>query len=516
MDGLYEQFRIALHQVWQRRWLAVAVAWGLCLVGWLVIALIPNSYESKARVFVQMRQIIPSQTGYTPPVDRQAELLRVQQTMLSARNLERVVRRTELNSQVASERDLAREVEKLRQNIKIQGQLDGTIEIVGTSSVTGFSNAQNARTSTAIVQGLLDTFAEEYLAADRAETGQSLTFLDEELRRREGQLREAEQRRVEFEQRTMGLMPGEGSVTQRMSMAQSELAGIEQQIVAAQSSLSAMRAELGATPQTMPGIGGAAAAPGPASAQLATLEGQLAQGLARGWTDAHPEISGLRQQIERLRPIAAGERRSVGSGGGGMSNPAYVSLRSMIAQREAELSAAQARRARLQADLQQLGARQVDQPGLAAEQARLTRDYDVLKGQYDRLLENREQMRLRNEAQSRTQTVDFRVIQPPSQPTVPVAPNRPVFLTLVLFVAIAAGIAAAFVKGQLQTTFPTQGRLASVTGLPVLGTVTEVVTPSEKARRRQRLVWLSGSMAALAGSYSLLMVIEFWQRSTVA
>jgi len=130
MNGLYEQFRIALHQVWQRRWLAVAVAWGLCLVGWLVIALIPNSYESKARVFVQSRQILPGQNGYTPPVDRQAELLRVQQTLLSARNLERVVRRTELNSQVASERDLAREVEKLRQNIRIQGQLDGTVEIV--------------------------------------------------------------------------------------------------------------------------------------------------------------------------------------------------------------------------------------------------------------------------------------------------------------------------------------------------------------------------------------------------
>ena len=31
MDGLYEQARIALHQVWRRRWLALGVAWGLCL-----------------------------------------------------------------------------------------------------------------------------------------------------------------------------------------------------------------------------------------------------------------------------------------------------------------------------------------------------------------------------------------------------------------------------------------------------------------------------------------------------
>ena len=49
MNGLYDEFKIAVHSVWNRRWLALAVAWGLCLLGWLVVALIPNSYESQAR-----------------------------------------------------------------------------------------------------------------------------------------------------------------------------------------------------------------------------------------------------------------------------------------------------------------------------------------------------------------------------------------------------------------------------------------------------------------------------------
>ena len=75
---------------------------------------------------------------------------------------------------------------------------------------------------------------------------------------------------------------------------------------------------------------------------------------------------------------------------------------------------------------------------------------------------------------------------------------------------------AAFVKGQLQMTFPTQGRLASVTGLPVLGTLSEVITPPERARRRQRLVWLGGATAALGASWVVLMMVEFWQRSGVA
>ncbi len=125
-------------------------------------------------------------------------------------------------------------------------------------------------------------------------------------------------------------------------------------------------------------------------------------------------------------------------------------------------------------------------------------------------------MRLRSDVQTRTSPLNIQVVEPPSVPSVPAAPNRPLFLTLVLLVAGGAGIAAAFVAGQLQTTFPTQSRLAAITGLPVIGTLSEVVTPPERARRRQRLFWLGGAAAGLAGSYAVLILIEFWQRSSVA
>src|SRR3546814_14908018 len=66
MNNIYDEILIALHSVWNRRWLALAVAWGICLVGWLVVALIPNSYESSARIFVQMQSILPGKIGITP------------------------------------------------------------------------------------------------------------------------------------------------------------------------------------------------------------------------------------------------------------------------------------------------------------------------------------------------------------------------------------------------------------------------------------------------------------------
>ena len=98
----------------------------------------------------------------------------------------------------------------------------------------------------------------------------------------------------------------------------------------------------------------------------------------------------------------------------------------------------------------------------------------------------------------------------------PASPNRPILLTVVLILGLGAGIGAAFVAGQLQATFPTQNKLAEVTGLRVLGTVSEVVLPAERRKRRQRLVWLGGAGAALAASWAVLMLVEFWQRSSAA
>ncbi|HEY0115730.1 MAG TPA: XrtA system polysaccharide chain length determinant [Allosphingosinicella sp.] len=515
MDGLYEQFRIALHQVWQRRWLALAVAWVIAFAGWVAIAFIPNSYEAKARMFVQVQSVLPSEMASGAPQDQQANMLRLKQTLTSNENLTRVVRRTDLNVLAASDAALGSTVAALREKIKITALPDNLFEITATADFSGLSNAQNARASAAVVQQLVELFMGGS-AGSAEQTGQSLTFLEEELRRREVQLQEAEQRRVEFEQRYMGLLPGGGSVGDRMAAARAELAQLDQTIVTARSAIAAMQNQLSATPATTPMPGGEASYGGPASSQLAGLEVQLSQYLGRGFTDQHPDIISIRSQIARLRPQAALERSSGRAGPAGIPNPSHVSLRAMLAEREAQLTGAQSRKAQLQADLAQLGQRQSSEPGVAAEQARLNRDYDVLRQQYDRLLADREQLRLRNDMQSRTSGMTVRMVESPRVPSAPASPNRPLFLSLVLIVAIGAGLAAAFLKGQLQTTFPTANRLAAATGLPVLGAVREVVGPEQKGRHRQRLIWLVGGSGALAASYAALMVVEFWQRSNLA
>jgi len=508
MDGLYEQLRIALHSVWRQRWLALGVAWVIALVGWLVIALIPNSYEARARIYVQPSDLLASATG--GPSDRSNDLVMLRQTLISSDNLEKVVRRTDLNTQVVSDKDLAAQVAALRKAIKVTPQPDDVFEITASTGVSGLSNAQNARTAAAVVQTLIDAFVEDNAEGGKAKAGQTLELLDQELKQREADLQQAEQRRADFEAHFMGLLPGEGSIDQRIGAARTELANISQQLLPAQAAVDAVRNQLADTPPTISGPGGAGGAVG----QIAALQGQISQLQARGWKDQHPDIVAARAEIARLKPQADAEgRMGVPSG---TPNPLYVSLRGMQTEREGQVAALVARRNQLQADMAQLAAKQTAEPEVVAQQAQLSRDYDVMKKQYDELLENRGQLQLRSDVNSKTAAFKFKVIDRPSIPTVPATPNRPVFLTLILFAAVGAGVGAAFARTQLQTTFPTLSRLEQLTGMPVLGSVSEIIGAKARAVALQRLKLFAGAGGALAAVWLLLMAVEFWQRSTVA
>lgn len=501
MAGLYDEILIVLHGIWNRRWLALAVAWGVCMLGWLGVALIPNSYESKARVYVQTQSLLEGKIGITP-MEGQQDLDRVRQALTSAENLEKVVRGTDLSQTVSSPRDLATKIIDLRENITVMAQADPSlIEISAVSSDSGLSDGANLKIAPQVVQKLIDIFQEENLSGDRDETRQSLAFLDQQIAARGKQLEAAEQTRVEFAQRYAGILPGAGSISDRTNAARTEINNIDSQLVQAQSALTAMNGQVAGTPATIAGVG-----PGGGPSALAQAQGDLAGMRARGWTSSHPDVIAMQRQVDALR--------KQGGGGGSTStpNPMYMSIKSMQAERAATVAALQTRKGQIQADLAAMSAKQAEEPGLVAQQEKLDRDYDVLKTQYDKLLSDREEIRLRGDVKSEAGTVQFRVIQPPSVPTAPAAPNRPVLLLAVLVLGIGAGVGVAFAMGQLRGTFPTTQRLERAAGLPVIGTITQSLNLGQAVERKQRLKWFAGASGALAGVCLLLIVVEFVQR----
>lgn len=514
MNGLYDEFRVALHSVWTRRWLVLAVAWGICILGWLAVASIPNRYDSRARLLVDVNEILPDEVQGGASGRQQIDQIR--ETLTSARNLEKVAVTTGLLPAGANEREKAGAVGMLRSSIKVIPQQENIFELTTSVGVTSLSDADNAKLASGILDSLITVFRDDQLRGGRMNAREGLKFLDAQIADREKALREVEARRGAFEAQNIGLIPGgSGSPAQRVEAARAELGQIDSQLIAAQAQLAAANGQLASTPATinvpgMPSVGG-----GVARQQLSGAQNELAAMRSRGLTDAHPDVIALKSQIASLKAMA--DREGPGaSGGGNAQNPAHASLSAMRAERQATVSALSARKAQLMGEIGKITSQQIQNPGIAAEYDRINGEYTAFKAQYDKLLAQREQVRMRGEVQTETDAIKVELLDPPSKPTSPASPNRPLFLTLVLLAGIGGGIGAAFGLSQVRTSYSTAAKLERASGLPVIGSITEVVTPERHVDRRKKLVWLAGGTGALVGLYALLLAAEFIQRGLVA
>ncbi|AOR76206.1 MULTISPECIES: XrtA system polysaccharide chain length determinant [Sphingomonadaceae] len=507
MDSLYEELLAGLHSIWHRRWIALAVAWAVCLAGWLVVALIPNSYESHARIFIQLDDALAEQVGIGV-ADKKRDIERIRQTLTSAVNLEKVVRATRLGDTIENPKAMEAAVLKLGKNVKVVSQEDNLFEITATANDSSFSDAENAKLAQSVAQKLIDIFREENLSGNRGDMVETLEFVNQQLRARERELESAESKRTAFEAQHPEMALGGAAVAQRLESARSTLRDIDADLSAAQSASAAIDGQLAGTPRTIAG----GAADGGAQSSLARAQADLAAMRARGLTENHPDVIAAKNQVAALRAPAAQEAAS----GGGTINPAYSSLQSIRAERQASVQALQSRKAATQSDIASLTASAISDPELATQAQRINRDYDVLRQQYDKLLQDREELRLRGEVKTEREAVKFQVVDPPTSPRTPVAPNRPVLLLGVLIVGFAGGCAGAFALSRVRSVFATTAGLEKATGLPVLGAISHSLTDRARALRAKRLKYFYAGTAALCGLFVVLLAAEFIQRGMVA
>ena len=506
MNLLIEEARAALWSVWNRRWLALAVAWALCLLGWLAIALIPNTYESKARMFVQLDDMLADQIGIGSDARKQ-DIERMRQTLVSATNLEKIIRSTRLGDTVTTPRQMERAIGSLAEDIKLVGDEKNVFTITVNSGRSDLSDGENAQLAQDIALRLIDIARQTNLGGSRGEMRETIEFLDQQLAQRQRQLEDAEQRRLAFEAEHPELIGGAAAISGRLASTRAELRSVEADLAAAQSALAAINGQLAGTPRTLvtAGAGGPRAALAQAEANLTALR-------SRGLTESHPDVVSLEKQIAALRTQADGPNADAG----GTINPAWSSLQAMKVERQSNVMAQQSRAAALRSEIATISANQATEPAASAEAQRISRDYEVLRKQYDELLADREELRLRGQVETERSSVKFDVVDPPSTPRVPAAPNRPLLLFGVLFVGIGTGAGTAFALGKLNGTFATAGKLEQTFDLPVVGTISHTLTDRSRERRKRQSKQFAMVSGALGLLFVVLLGVEFVQRGMVA
>lgn len=359
------------------------------------------------------------------------------------------------------------------------------------------------------MQSLLTIFTESSLGGTRKDLSTSQRFIDDQLKGYEAKLLEKEKALEDFKRRNVGSLPGQGGdYYAKVGEVNAALEQARFELEEAVNRKKQLEAQLQDQEETV-------TAPTPVTPTTTALDGRIAalqsqlDNLRLRYTDMHPEIARTKQLIARIEEQKRQEEQQVkGQSPAAIKaqNPIYQQLTIAIAEADANAASLRARVAQLQGKRNGL-MQAVDRiPQIEAEYTQLTRDYGVLRDNYTQLLNRRETASISSEVESKTDTVEFRVVDPPRVPNTPAWPNRPLFVSLVPLGGLGAGIAIAFLLGQLRPSVESRKQIRELTEYPLLGMVTRVETEAVRHRNRRLSLVFATLVVALAGAYLVQMI----------
>ena len=496
MQELADQLLSYLKAAWRYRWLAILVAWLIASGGWIIVNMLPDRYQASSRVYVDTQTVLkPLLKGLAVEPNSDQINVMLSRTLMSRPNLERVIKIAGMDADVKSEEDRAKLLSRLSEWITIDSTRK---ENTYTLSYSG-SSPQEARR---VVESLLKLFEQESIEDKRRDSESARRFIDEQLLSYGEKLKVAEEAVMDFKRQNVGLMPSEGQgYYSRLRDAEIARTEAEGDLREAENSRDAINQQLAKYKQATQG------ANPELDARINALEKKL-DDIMVTYTRQHPDVVALERLISHLKQQREAESKgtAVAAGGTRLVDPGEQQLLVSLAKAEANVAAMRARLAERDRRYNELKAVAHELPKVEAKFIQLTRDYDVIRARYGKLLERRESARTSGEMQEESAVAGFRVIDPPRAQETPSWPNRPRLVTVILLAALGGGVGVAIAISQLRPTFDNERGLQEVTGLPVLGTVVAEWTGVQKFSRTLGLVTFIVSFVSLLAAYALIMV----------
>ncbi len=503
MHELADQLLFHLKATWRYRWYAVVVAWVIAVGGWSAVHLMPDRYEAQARVYVDTESMLrPLLSGLAvqPNIDQMVTMM--SRTLISRLNVEKVIRMANMDTGPDTPGDREQLIARVTKALAIKS--------AGRENLYSISYSdQDREQAKRVVQSLLTIFMQGNLGDKRKDSDSARQFIDEQLSSYSAKLVAAEDAVMAFKRRHLGLMPGEGrDYYGRLSDAKAALRQATLDLKEAMNSRDAIKQRLAGDAQ----ISSRQSDKGTAIAPISEIDGRIQaleqklDGLRLTYTEQHPDIVAMVRIIAQLKEQKAAETSLEKPAPRATQGPVYEQLTVSLAAAEAKVAAMKTRVEEYGVRHSELQAAANALPQVEAEFKQLTRDYEVIKSRYDKLLERREAAQISGDVEASDVVLGYRVIDPPQVPLAPSAPNRPQLMSLVLLAALGGGLGFAFLLSQIKTTFNDERRLREASGLQVLGTIAMAWTEKQKRRRARGLFALLLSFLSLLSAYGAIMV----------
>lgn len=240
---------------------------------------------------------------------------------------------------------------------------------------------------------------------------------------------------------------------------------------------------------------------------LATVKALLADAELR-YTPDHPDVKRLKRALAALQ---ARQQQNGSTPSMEADNPEYRRITSELAAARADVTALTAATERARAQLQRYTENTNPSATLAQQVAELDRRRTSLQVEFQDVQGKLKGAQLGQDVESDAHAERFTLLRAPAVSSTPYSPNR--LGTILLGFVLGGAIAAAAVAAAESSDTTVRG-VRDVVGfaptMPVLGTVSEILVPTDV--RRRRLIW--GSVTALYLAASIFVGMTVIQAET--
>jgi polysaccharide chain length determinant protein (PEP-CTERM system associated) len=492
----------------------------------------PDTYVSTASIRVVPPQV-PERLVPTNVSTQMADRINsMAQTILSRANLTNIIQSYDLYPRERSRLPLDDIIEKMIKNISISPLTALPASGGNRGPAQAFSISfryENRYLAQKVTRDLMSRFIDENVRERSSQSQLTTQFLREQLDQAKAEMDAIESRITQFRLQNAGRLPEQlvtnvqavNTLESRVTTLNASLARVSQEKLMLEADLRQVRERMQAVRQPS-GEETGAARTDPEDIDLARVEReiqQLEQTLARMLETYKPTYPDVQRLEERLRAARKNRERLLEKRARELESAnGSESAASLSPARRRELEVLEAVANRLQAQIQ---AKEIESERLnrqIAESDRkiqeiqsrietgpigeqqyllLMRDRELAKQRYDDLNRKLAQSAIATDLESRKQGETLEVLDSPSLPESPAAPNRPLIIGLGSIIGLAIGVCIVGVRELSDTSLKSLKDVSAYTGLTILGSV-PLLENDLVIRRRKRLTWLGWSAAVVA------------------
>lgn len=483
---MQEQFNELLDQlrgIWFKRRYILVSAWLLCPIGWFGVSLIPDIYESTARVYVDTDSVLsPLLEGITVEYDSDKKIDLMVKTLLSRTNLERIARMTDLDISTTNDTEYEIMIQDLSDDFFIKKERRDNIYTLAIQN-------QDPLLAKKIVEAALSVFIDNTLVDNREESNEALRFLDSQIVDYEQKLKKSERLISAYKKEYSNVLPDYAKgfyaylndETTRLSDTRLEYAVVETELQKARESLY-NRGESTTFSSAY---------------EIRIIEMQQSlDALLLKYTEEHPSVKEIIARVEHLKNLKKTERKKYqnlslddkkAQFDLDSNNPFVHELQLKIADLESRLFVLKVKRDSFETRIATLKGRIDLVPAVEAHLTELRRNYEINKSQYEELRSRRESAQISNSMEEETNNISFKIIEPPRVPVKPKGPKRMLFLLGVTLVGFGTGIVLSFLHSQIAPSVLTKSQISQHLNIPVYGesyaTIASGIPAQEKRKK---------------------------------